>query len=206
MSINNKEIGLRLKELRENKNISQTNLSRKFSKDYTMGKSGKNTISQLERGARGLTIDFACEYAKYFNVSLDYLYGQTKNWKPEYKEIKEYIGLSDNTINKLEEINHNDKTPLYVLDYLFNMENEKFIKFLSLLQKYATYDKESKAILSDLAKDLINTQNKKSNKDLDTILDMQVILLFKITELTKSIANDFKANEYTNYINEKFDI
>lgn len=206
MSLNNKEIGLRLKELRENKKISQTGLSRKFKKDYVLGDSGKNTISQLERGARGLTIDFACEYAKYFDVSLDYLYGRTKNWKPEYKEIKEYIGLSDNTINKLEEINHNDKTPLYVLDYLFNMENETFIQFLLLLKKYATFDKETEPIVSKLAQDLINNQNKKSKKDLDNILDTKTVLLFKITELSKLLANDFSAKEYSNYINEKFNI
>lgn len=100
----NMEIGQRIKQLRENKGLSQIELAGKLQPLIPLmvldGDTGKQVISQLERGARGLTIEIAIAYSSVFDVSLDYLFLQSEDWRPEYKEAKD-IGLSDKSIKVL---------------------------------------------------------------------------------------------------------
>lgn len=56
----------KLKALREDKNLSQTELGKLFSVNQI-------TISQYERGTRQPPLEILIKYAKYFNVSLDYI-------------------------------------------------------------------------------------------------------------------------------------
>jgi transcriptional regulator with XRE-family HTH domain len=106
----NIEIGQRLKELRENefkagKQLSQPKLALLLSDKVDLinlsGENGKAVVSQLERGARGLTIEMACAYADVFNVTLDFLYGRNPNHKPEHKATAELTGLSEKAIKAL---------------------------------------------------------------------------------------------------------
>lgn len=196
-----KEIGLRLKKLREEANLSQKELAdilknRGIIKNSLDGETGNHTISQIERAVRGLTIDMALEYTNIFNVSLDYIYGKTNNLKPEYNEIKEQIGLSDNAINKLEEMNNNNLKVISVLDYLLNMKSELFTQFLLTLKEYATFDKN-------------NNPNKIIREELDYVKnekleDEPLLLLFKTSEISKSLANDLRKNENKKFIEERF--
>lgn len=63
---------MRLKELRQNKKISQL----KLSLDLNMN---QNTISRYETGEREADYKTLIKIADYFNVSIDYLLGRTNN-------------------------------------------------------------------------------------------------------------------------------
>lgn len=65
---------MRLKELRQNKKISQL----KLSLDLNMN---QNTISRYETGEREADYKTLIKIADYFNVSIDYLLGRTNNPK-----------------------------------------------------------------------------------------------------------------------------
>lgn len=65
---------MRLKELRQQKNISQL----KLSMDLNMS---QNTISRYETGERKPGISELILLADYFDVSIDYLVGRTDNPK-----------------------------------------------------------------------------------------------------------------------------
>lgn len=55
-----------LRELREDKKITQTELGKIFNCNQI-------TISQYERGARSLSIEMLIKYADYFGVTTDYI-------------------------------------------------------------------------------------------------------------------------------------
>ena len=70
MSISQREISynifMRLKELREENNVSQKEIS-----EYLNIK--QNTYSQYETGKRQLSIDTLIKLAKYYDVTTDYI-------------------------------------------------------------------------------------------------------------------------------------
>lgn len=63
---------MRLKELRERRNISQV----KLAMDLNIS---QNTISRYETGVREASYETLIAFADYFNVSIDYLLGRTDN-------------------------------------------------------------------------------------------------------------------------------
>lgn len=165
-----REIGDRLRKLRKIKEYSQTELAKEIEKKKNIvileeNEAGKNAISQLEKGKRGLTIDNALIYADIFNVSLDYIYRGTENWKPEYKVIKEQLGLSDETLNKIEYMNKNERENLYLLDSIIKPSNS--IPLDDLLEAIKEY------VITDSKKD-------------------EIILLFNISRLAEKMAEELK--------------
>lgn len=68
-------ISMRLKELREDSDITQTIIAQ-----YLHIK--QNTYSQYENGQRQLPIDVLIKLAKYYNVSTDYILELTDCDKP----------------------------------------------------------------------------------------------------------------------------
>lgn len=64
------QLGNRLKELRQQKNISQTEFSN------LMGIS-RSAVSMYEMGKRTPDYDVLCQFADFFHVSTDYLLGKT---------------------------------------------------------------------------------------------------------------------------------
>lgn len=174
--INDIEIGERLCKLRKTKDLTQGKLFDKLqsiingTKDEFKTKSdyGKQNICKLEKGVTHLNYEMAIAYAKFFNVSLDYLYFGTESYKPEYDIIKKTLGFSDDAIHKLEELNtefHNNIT--YVLNELLDPSRASY--FIELLQaffdfRYVGYESDNEEYLS----------------------------LFKINEIARKIANEFK--------------
>ena len=61
-------LGERIKELRESKGISQTELAKNFNLTYT-------AISRWETGLRTPTLEDIILLAKFFDVTTDYLLG-----------------------------------------------------------------------------------------------------------------------------------
>ena len=63
---------MRLKELRQSRNISQL----KLAMDLNMN---QNSISRYETGVREADYKTLIAFSDYFNVSIDYLLGRTDN-------------------------------------------------------------------------------------------------------------------------------
>ena len=63
---------MRLREIRKAKGISQLKLAMDLN-------TNQNTISRYETGEREPEINELIKIADYFNVSIDYLVGRTKN-------------------------------------------------------------------------------------------------------------------------------
>lgn len=89
---------LRIKELREEKNISQLELAKKLNLT-------QQSISLYEKGDREPSIDVLKSIANFFNVSLDYLLGKSdiRNYDEDEKEFrfafhKEIEGMTDEEI------------------------------------------------------------------------------------------------------------
>lgn len=68
----NKIFAERIKMLRKQKNIKQSELGEMVGLTYT-------AISDIERGRRTTTIEKLVAIADYFEVSIDYLVGRTDN-------------------------------------------------------------------------------------------------------------------------------
>ena len=66
---------MRIKELREDKDITQREIA-----DYLHIK--QNTYSQYENGQRQLPIECLIALSKYYNTSTDYILGLTDERKP----------------------------------------------------------------------------------------------------------------------------
>ena len=75
-----------IKALREDKDLTQGELGKKFNVNQI-------TISQYERGIRQLPIETLKKYATYFNVSTDYILGLTEEPKPHWN-IKNQININ----------------------------------------------------------------------------------------------------------------
>lgn len=80
-----KVFGERLKELRINKNLSQDELGNIFNEHKA-----QSTIGTWERGTREPSMEDIIEIAKYFGVSIDFLFGleEDKRSVTSYKEEK----------------------------------------------------------------------------------------------------------------------
>lgn len=80
-----------IRGLREDKDLTQSELGKIFNVNQI-------TISQYERGTRALSIEMLILYAKYFNVSADYIIGLTQNPTPNWI-IKNNIEINFGNVN-----------------------------------------------------------------------------------------------------------
>uniref|UniRef100_UPI0013E08FE9 helix-turn-helix domain-containing protein n=1 Tax=Veillonella caviae TaxID=248316 RepID=UPI0013E08FE9 len=74
------KIGQRIKKLRAERNMTQETLAKLLGV-------GKTTISMYENGNSTPNDDIKIQLSKHFNVSTDYLIGNSdyKNWREEYE-------------------------------------------------------------------------------------------------------------------------
>ena len=63
---------LRIRDLREDNDLKQKQIA-----DFLM--CDQSLYSKYERGERALPLEYAMKLAKFYNVSLDYLVGRSKN-------------------------------------------------------------------------------------------------------------------------------
>lgn len=88
----------RLKQLREEKNILQKTIA------DTIGVS-QPTYTLYENGKREPNFETLLKIAKYFNVTTDYLLGASECKSAENDDINKRLGLSDEAIKVLQELN-----------------------------------------------------------------------------------------------------
>lgn len=89
-----KEYNQIIKELREDKDMNQKELSKIFN-------ISQQTLSQYETKRRALPIELLREYAKFFEVSTDYILGLTTNKEPNYKirnQVNAQVNVKTNKI------------------------------------------------------------------------------------------------------------
>lgn len=85
MKVNAKEIGARIKKLRNQNEVTQDQLAEKLH-------IATNTLYRIETGLRVASLDLFIEIADYFEVTLDYLILGRKLSKDSLKEkIRELI-------------------------------------------------------------------------------------------------------------------
>lgn len=89
--------GERLRFMRENKKMTQKDISKKF-------KLAESTISMYERGEREPSLDLVEQFADFFNVSIDYLSGRSDSpveYTTSEKSFLDDLQLTDDElINK----------------------------------------------------------------------------------------------------------
>ena len=76
-----REIGHRMKELREKANLLQTDMAKLFETNRT-------TIGKMESGATAPSVKILVQYADYFDVSMDYLCCRTDQPQGRLYECK----------------------------------------------------------------------------------------------------------------------
>lgn len=96
----------------------------------------RGVISKIESGY-GLSLNNALAYSKYFNVSLNYLYFGEKSYKPEYEQLKEMLGLSDDALHNLEKLNNTNKQAINTLNKL--LSPKLFPIFEELINDYSEH-------------------------------------------------------------------
>ena len=95
------EINERIRALREDKDITQTELGKMLNIKQI-------TLSQYERGKRQIPNEIIIKLAEIFDVTTDYIYGiEKKDKKDEVKEIKEQLEICKIEIEKLKTIINN---------------------------------------------------------------------------------------------------
>ena len=89
-----------------------------------------STVTKHYNGTRNLTIDFIVMYARYFNVSSDYLLGlsEVRTVSPDTAMICRVTGLDDKAVRTLSEINEptsfeSPKEIIKTLNYLIGELN-----------------------------------------------------------------------------------
>ena len=95
-------------------------------------------LANYERGARTPNIDLIADFARFYNVSADYLLGITDSENPANATVRERFHLSDRAISNLEQIvNKSHPDEVILLDCL--LSNQRLSEFLQLANDYAIY-------------------------------------------------------------------
>ena len=85
-----KEVGKRLKALRESIGLSQVKMAEAIG-------STQSSINRYENGQSTPSVDLFRRYADYFDVSLDYIFARTDKFKPkaapEREEMRRFIEM-----------------------------------------------------------------------------------------------------------------
>ena len=126
---------MKLKELREERKISQTSLG-----NY-LGVT-RSTICQYEKGNRQPDFETLKKLSEYFEVSVDYLIGNTDNpFKPlEWTEKEKALGVGNHAVK----LSEKDKYRFHVLARAEEILGVEFVDAQIKLLEIATNNQENK--------------------------------------------------------------
>lgn len=143
-----KNLAERLKKLRTNKGLSHEKLIEEIEHEYETTIS-KQTLIDYEKGVYdeldkkqnaglGMNIAFLWTFAKYFNVSTDYLLGLTEDKTQDIKKraIKKRTGLSVPSIELLERLLHDDEGMIWTINEILGCES--FLEFVACFEQFKT--------------------------------------------------------------------
>lgn len=111
-------------------------------------------ITKHYNGNREITVDYVVKYAKYFNVSADYLLGltETKSQDTKIKDICEYTGLNEEAVERLHR--YIKETNPDIFGRLEKIKYLDFINFLVISEHFLISITEYKNILKQCLKGL----------------------------------------------------
>lgn len=99
------EIAERIKKLREDKGVTQLEVSKALHVK-------RQTVAQWENGERDLKTEAIIELAQYFDVTSDFILGLSKYKTAQAADIGKITGLSDENIKSLQDF-HDKETYIY---------------------------------------------------------------------------------------------
>ena len=198
--------------------IDETGLARQAIADE-MG-CDVSTVTKHYNGTRNLTIDFIAMYARYFNVSSDYLLGlsEVRTVSPDTAMICRVTGLDDKAVQTLSEINEptsfeSHKEIIKTLNYLIGelnyreQENGFSCNGQSVLLRLAEYLKSSRneeaQVVHVLSNGMIFDDIAKAEKviphggniSIKTMLAHEILDNYMLSALTDAVRNAKKQLE-----------
>lgn len=110
------KIGQRMRELRENARLSQTEIAKLCGSNQT-------TIARTEAGKTAPSVQILVWYADYFNISMDYLTCRTEQPHGKFYEGKPQMNANSEDIRQFIEMCFDPKSPFnsQLKDALFKM-------------------------------------------------------------------------------------
>ncbi|MCD7113470.1 helix-turn-helix domain-containing protein [Limosilactobacillus agrestis] len=105
----NNDLAIRIVDLREKKNITQTELAKKMDLD-------KSSMSKIENGTRKVSSDEVAKLANIFNVTTDYLLGRTPTPQFTRRDERDVQKILEEMFNGLSDKN--------ALSYMKNGDQE----------------------------------------------------------------------------------
>lgn len=134
----------RLKELREENNLSQEEFAVKLGMN---GKAGRSTINNWETGGYNIKADKLIKIAQAFGVTVDWLLGQTDTPSLDIgmQSACKTTGLSEKAISNIKESTNSDmlSTLLESDEFMTLLDNIAVLKFQSsLIEDANTYVRE----------------------------------------------------------------
>ena len=171
----------RLKDIREAAGLTQDQLAKEL-------KVSRGAISYYEKAERTPDIEFLDRVSYYFGLPLDFLLGDTDNFKEEYRYMSEIYGLSDEACSELD----NDPRLGQIISLIFKHKNFPSIKraYWDLISNYNNFDYSRFDYISYLLTKLLDQAIQDS---LRTMLDLQYTpeekdaLRLKIMDLDKEL-------------------
>ena len=100
-----KEVGKRLKALRESLGLSQVKMAEAIG-------STQSSINRYENGQSTPPVELFRRYADYFDVSMDYIFGRTDNPQGKLYEYKPKIQQNDPQMQKFVEMCFDPTSPM----------------------------------------------------------------------------------------------
>ena len=100
-----KEVGKRLKALRESIGLSQVKMAEAIG-------STQSSINRYENGQSTPPVELFRRYADYFDVSMDYIFGRTDNPQGKLYEYKPKIQQNDPQMQKFVEMCFDPTSPM----------------------------------------------------------------------------------------------
>lgn len=185
-NVNSVELSKRLKEQRNNKNLSfeklheelkknDINISVQSLKDYEVTEEHHSKFDS----AKGMKAETIYNLATYYGVSIDYLLNRTdlKSPNPDYINLHELTGLSDKAMITLEQAK-NDKYTLLAINSL--LENDSFANIVNNLANMLRIHDSN----SDLSTYNENMNNEKYKYELCVVNNMENLRREVIESLT----------------------
>lgn len=155
----------------------------------------RQAIYRVEKGKAELPMDLAIKYSNYFGVSLDFLYCNSNDISIGYNEVKNRLGLSDFSLNKLEHMKktEKEKQALSVLDDLLTKNDDDFIEFLLAIKELKNI-KHKNIVSGHKGNTFIDDKTIRNPIILENG-DLEYIYLFKVSKLAEKIASSYKAGD-----------
>ena len=126
----NEQIGKKIKELRKEKGLTQT----EFGEIFNMK---QNAVTNIETGKQTIYFEDLLSIANYFDVTTDYLIKENgvREKNPDLQYICDYTGLSEETVKFLNETLNIDDDEFLTLYARLNISKHQYRFFLKVIER-----------------------------------------------------------------------